>query len=184
MHHVMLNASTFSSPSLSFDYREHPSDNSHIFLSLRNKSAEELSVPVPCTLSSQHFTLPIMHSFSLQNKSSADPHTARPLFPLKHDIRHVRKWGETSKQTEESREQRFSLYLRPYFHISRHCTQTQESLCWHTEMGEDLTRGWLYLHSTAFLHLSLTFFFTSSYPRPQATFNLEYKFYFFTTCAN
>lgn len=96
------------------------------FLSLRNKSAEELSLPVPCTLSSQHFTLPIMHSFSLQNKSSADPHTTRPLFPLKHDIRHVRKWGETSKQTEESREQRFSLYLRPYFHISRHCTNTGE----------------------------------------------------------
>lgn len=159
MYHVMLNASTFSSSSLSFDYREHPSDNSHIFfLSHRNKSTEELSVPVPCTLSSRHFTLPIMHSFSLQNKSSADLRTARPLLPQKHDIRHVRKWGETSKQTEESWDQLFSLYLQSYFHISRHCTQTQESLSWYTEMGKDLTCGWLFLHSSTFLHFCFSSF--------------------------
>lgn len=125
MHHVMLNASTFS-PSLSFDYREYPSDNSHnFFLSHRNKSAEELSVPVPCMLSSRHFTLPIMHSFSLQNKSLADLRTARPL-PQKHDIRHVRKWGETSKQTEESRERLFSLPAALFSHQSPLHTNTGE----------------------------------------------------------
>lgn len=139
-------------------------------------------MPVPCTLSSRHFTLPIMHSFSLQNKSSADLRTARPLLPQKHNIRHVRKWGGTSKQTEEPWDQLFSLYLQSYFHISRHCTQTQESLSWHTEMGEDLTCGWLFLHSSTFLHLCFSSFFASFYPRPQETFPSEHNFYFYHMC--
>lgn len=83
MHQVMLNASTFSSPWLSFDYRQRAPfrQQSYFLLSLRNKSAEELSVPVPCTLSSRHFTLPIVHSFSLQNQSLANRAHRPSSFP-------------------------------------------------------------------------------------------------------
>ncbi len=153
MHHVMLNASTFSSPSLSFDYREHPSDNSHIFLYPSEIKTQKSSQCLFPTRSHPGTSLyPLCTHFPC--KTRARPTRTPPvLFSLWSTTSDTSESEEKLPSRQRNRESNAFLFTCSLSHQSPLHTNTGELVLTYWN-GRRSNASWLYLHGTAFLHLA------------------------------
>lgn len=184
MHHVMLNASTFSSPSLSFVYREHPSDNSHIFfIPQKQKRRRALSA---CSL---HTLIPALHFTHYALIFPAKQELCRPAhrpssFPseARHQTRQkVRRNFQADRGIE--RATLFSLPTALFSHQSPLHTNTGELVL--TYWNGRRSNARLIIPSQHCLSPSLSHLFFHKF-LSKATRNIQprVQILFFTTCAN